>query len=206
MAKEKKKSASKLFIILLFLVLISGATGIALNYFGFLKKDVPEQELDNIGTRVEVISFTKKMMPDTYTALKNLDTETGVINKELGRLDDMAKAYPDQTKIISSEKKIWEKTQKELTTALSKLEKEAEAIYVSYMVNPEKGMKRIEDKKTSDLLVEVNKVITASRKQTARLKVVKEKTLIEKIKNKLFSSSLHMGSKFGDEYTLFSFS
>ncbi len=182
--KKKKKSATRLFIILLIFVVIIGTGAFFLynNYFN--NKEGPEKKLENIEIKKELISFSINMLPDIYTALLDLNEEMGVIKKEIERLNNMEKEYPQQKKIILSEKKIWDKTQKGHFTVLSKLEKEIEAIYVSYMVNPEKGMKRIEDKKTTELLTETNKIITASKTQTERLKVVVELSFIDSLKEK----------------------
>ncbi|MCK5194097.1 MAG: hypothetical protein KAQ71_09825, partial [Desulfobulbaceae bacterium] len=109
-----------------------------------------------------------------YFGLVKMNSELLVINKEIERLDDMEKEFPQQLEIISSEKSIWTSIKKNVSDTIGLLEKEIETLYVAHKVNPAKGKKRIDAKK-KQLQESINKILKDTQLKTQRLKDIQGK-------------------------------
>lgn len=182
MAEKKGFSGTKLFLILLLIALIGG--GAAAYWFLIKKKEeLPHADLAHVKLNPEILSFAAVTIPNLYNGLLDLNNEVVLIDREIERLDGMAREYPQQRNIIFSEKKNWERLQKKLTITLNKLESSVEMIYVSYSVNREKGMEVI-DQQRETILAPVVDVLDESRPLTERLKTEEKKTLLDTIKEK----------------------
>ena len=62
-----------------------------------------------------------------------------LIDEELQRLKKIETDYPRQQRVVIVEKKNWISLRKRLIKEVEKLKKEIEEIYVTYLVNQEKG-------------------------------------------------------------------
>ncbi|MBC8319005.1 MAG: hypothetical protein H8E41_13995 [Desulfobulbaceae bacterium] len=160
-------------IILLVILLALLATG---GYFGYtrfyLKGDDTNtftKDLTHIPLQEEVLLSTYEKLPDVYFGLVDINKELQIINKEIERLTEMEKEYPQQIEIISSEKDIWNSVKQDISKTTTTLQKEIETLHVAYRVNQEKGQKRIADKK-DQLQESIRKTLEFSQTRTERLK------------------------------------
>ncbi len=169
-------------IVTVSLAILGGLTFFASGCFS-KDQEPANQELVNVKLKDEVITFTSDMLPDFYPVLVSVDNEIVLIDQELERFEQIEKEFPKKRSIVLSEKKNWRRTKNMLVTALFRLEKEIVTLYVSYSVNSENGLELI-DQKQSELIDRAEKAIDASNKLTQRLKVVEEKSFIDKIKDK----------------------
>ena len=167
---------SATIIVVLFVLILMGVGG----YFGYtkfyLKRGASEtftSNLDHVSLKEEILQATYEQLPNIYFGLVKMNSELLVINKEIERLQDMEKEFPQQLEIISSEKTIWTSIKKNVSDTLVLLEKEIETLYVAYMVNSEKGKKRIETKK-KQLQDTINKILEDTQLKTQRLKEIKK--------------------------------
>ena len=160
-------------IILLVILLALLATG---GYFGYtrfyLKGDDTNtftKDLTHIPLQEEVLLSTYEKLPDVYFGLVDINKELQIINKEIERLTEMEKEYPQQIEIISSEKNIWNSVKQDISKTTTTLQKEIETLHVAYRVNQEKGQKRIAEKK-DQLQESIRKTLEFSQTRTERLK------------------------------------
>ena len=170
------------FVVLLFLIIILGGGG----YYGYKNYYLKQQQgrgvvkdLKYVTLREEILLFTYKKLPGIYTGLLSFNSEMTLIDQELERLTTMEGEFPQQLEIISAEKGIWQETRNTLSSTLTEIETEIEAMYVSYKVNIEKGRKRIKEKKEG-VGNKINATIKTSNNQTSRLKEKKEVTAKKK--------------------------
>jgi hypothetical protein len=68
------------------------------------------------------------------------------MDKEIARIDAIAKKYPEQGKIAEKEKAALEKAKINLQKGFLKIEKPVKEIYVLFRVNPEQAMIQINEK------------------------------------------------------------
>jgi len=184
MTKKNKNNAGKLRVILLLLVTMIAIGGGFFGYTFFIAEKGPDNEMTNIHLKEETIAFVYTSMPDMYRCLSEINNEVVIIHKELERLEKIEKEYPKQKSIVISEKKLWGKTLKDLETTIENLEKNIKTLYVAYTVNREKGAELLESQNT-ELLASATEILEASKHQTKRLKNAEEKSLIDKIKEKI---------------------
>ena len=184
MGQEQTTSHLKWIIITAVLVILIAAAVVVAG--GFSKKKQPTFDLANIKLKQEILLFTYKRLPVLYSDLIQLNTEIDLIHKERERLKEIEAEFPQQKKIISDERANWNRVQNGLSTALSHVEKYIEKIYVTHLVNKAKAEKLI-NKEKEELTTGIKKALNASKPHTDRLKVVKKKTTIEKLKEKIFS-------------------
>ena len=152
--KKKRKWFSKKLVFILFLILTAmGASSLVVYKFYFapkdpesLKADYQKLELKNINLPEEMIRFCFDNFPDLYAAILNCNTEIGLMDKEIARIDDIAKQYPEQGKIAEKEKAVWEKAKINLQKSFLKIEKPVKEIYVLFRVNKEQAMIQINEK------------------------------------------------------------
>ena len=152
---------------------------------GFLNKnDQPQVGLSKLQLKKDIITFTFRKVPKIYSGLVKLDSEIVLIDKELERLKEIEAEFPKQKKIIITERNNWKKVKKDLRSSLSNLEKEVEKIYVTHLVNKDKGTELI-NKNMKPLVDTINKTLEASSPHTKRLIVVKRKSFFASLKDKL---------------------
>lgn len=175
MAKEKQKQQSppkktrvkKIIIILICLAVIGGG-GFAGYLFFFNTKGgvLPHVNLDTA-----VMAYTYSHMPDVYTELDSLNTDILLIDKEIARIQAIAKKYPDQQKITDAQIKQWESILKEHNKAIDAMEKTISEIYVSYRVDPQTGETLIQENK-NDLIQTARDALNAAKPMTDKLKEI----------------------------------
>lgn len=177
--KKRKIPFKKIFIFFLIITLLVGG-GAAVFYIYFTDKP---GEIKKSGLSKEILVFTFNFMPGVHTGIKSLNDEIIITEKEIERIKEIEKEYPDQEKITTSEKKIWDKNLLILTSFLVKQEKEIKDIYVSYQVNKETGQKLVDEKKEA-LATASTEVITPSTVLTEKIKAIEAaKGFLDKIKD-----------------------
>ncbi len=149
------------------------------------KNDQPQLDLSKLQLKEDIITFTFWKVPKIYSGLVKLDGEIDLIDKELERLKEIEAEFPKQKKIIINERKNWKKVKKDLRSSLSNLEKKVEKIYVTHLVNKDKGTELI-NKKMTPLVDTINKALEASSPHTKRLIVVEKKSVFASLKDNLF--------------------
>ncbi len=169
-------------IVIVSLAILGGLTFFASGCFS-KDQEPANQELVNVKLKDEVITFTSEMLPDFYPVLVSMDNEIVLVDQELERFEQIEKEFPKKRSIVLIEQKDWKRTKNRLIASLFRLEKEIVTLYVSYSVNPENGLELI-DQKQSELIERAEKSINASNELTQRLKVVEEKSFIDKLKDK----------------------
>ena len=153
---------------------------------GFLNKnDQPQLDLSKLQLKEDIISFTFRKVPKIYSGLVKLDSEIDLIDKELERLKEIEAEFPKQKRIIITERNNWKKIKKNLRSSLLNLEKEVENIYVTYLVNKNRGTELI-NKNMKSLVDTINKTLDASNPHTKRLIVVEKKSFLASLKDNLF--------------------
>ena len=82
MAKEKKRSGTKLFIALILLVMLLAAGGFLFSqYLAFEKQKQVDQALVNISLKAEILAFTNEKLPDIHAGLVKLNDSIRLIDK-----------------------------------------------------------------------------------------------------------------------------
>ena len=152
--KKKRKPIPKKLIFVVFLILLAlGASSFLVYRLYFAPKD-PESlkavyqktELKHVNLPEEMIRFCFDHFPDLYAALLTCNSQIILMDKEIARIDGIAKQYPEQGKIAEKEKAVWEKAKINLQKGFLKIEKPVKEIYVLFRVNPEQAMIQINEK------------------------------------------------------------
>ena len=152
--KKKRKPIPKKLIFVVFLILVAlGASSFVIYRLYFAPKD-PESlktqyrklELKHINLPEEMIRFCFDHFPDLYAAILTCNAEITLMDKEIARIDAIAKQYPEQGKIAEKEKAVLEKAKINLQKGFLKIEKPVKEIYVLFRVNPEQAMIQINEK------------------------------------------------------------
>lgn len=175
--EKKKKRFSKKLIVIILLILIAVGTSSYLVYTLYFssgnstdsKARYQKLELKYIHLPEEMRQFSFAYFPELYTAMITFNSEMGLFDKEIIRIEAIAQKYPDQKKIADKEKKIWEKAKKSLEKTFLKIEKPVAEIYVLFQVNKELGLTRIDDKK-KDLTDLALNALTPAQEMTRKLK------------------------------------
>lgn len=186
MAEKKRTVTLRKALTVGFLSLILAAG--LLSGCNFRKKGGPPHPvLLKVNLNEAIILFTFQRLPQTYSGLVRLNDEIILIDKELGRLQEVEAQFPRQKTIISSERSNWVRVQRGLYAAVAKLEKVIEKIYVTHLVNADRGKELIEQNAQS-LRAEVKEALDASVPHTGRLKTaVPNKNTLSRLKEKFFS-------------------
>ena len=183
MAEKKKSPAAKFIIIAAVVGILIAIAGVAAAGPSRSKEKAP-QELAKVGLKSEILSFVFQTTPDIYSGLVKLNNQALLIDKELERLEEIESEFPGQKRVITTEKLNWNKIQKALLAAISKIEKTVETLYVTHLVNPDKG-KALIDIEKKPLSQIVDEALTATAPHIKRLKTTKKKTFLDRIKEKL---------------------
>ncbi len=154
LTKKIKSLFSKKIIFFLILILIAlGAASLVVYKLHFapkspetLKASYHKLELKHINLPEEMVRFCFDNFPDLYAAIITCNNEIILIDKEIARIDEIAKKYPEQGKIAEKEKAVWEKTKINLQKGFLKIEKPVKEIYVLFNVNKEQAMIQINEK------------------------------------------------------------
>ena len=162
--------------------LIALAVAVAAGLSG--EKQTAARALAKVQLREEILAFTLRKIPDIYRGLVRFNDQILLIDRELERLSEIEAEFPRQKPIIHAERANWTRLQSGLFAALSRIEREVEKIYVTHLVNPDKGRSLIE-KENAPLLETVNQAIHTAGPQIRRLRVDKKKTFLDRLKEKL---------------------
>ena len=171
-----KKLPKKLIFIILLVLIAVGASGYVVYSIYFTSVDPfdPDAkyktvELEHINLPVEMMEFTFENFRGLYFSMIDVNKEINLLNSEIERIDAIAKKYPDQNKIADKEKKIWEKVKKTLEKTIIKIETPIKKLYVLVSVNPEQGMKQIEEKR-GELSELAANALKSTNEKTLKLK------------------------------------
>ncbi|HIE54860.1 MAG TPA: hypothetical protein EYP90_06725 [Chromatiaceae bacterium] len=145
----------------------------------------PQDELSKVQLNEDILAFAFKNTPRIYSGLVKINHEILLIDAELERLKGIETTYPRQQKIVAIEKANWKKIQRNLLDELAVVEKDIERIYVTYLVNKQKGKVLIKEK-ADTILSSINNTLQASTAHTQRLKPNRKKSFIQKFKAKFF--------------------
>jgi len=172
------------------LLLAGLAAGGWLAYTHFFQSDYPKAPLSYVDLDDTVLRFTWSQLPQVYAHMVSANAELDLMENEIDRIRRVGKAYPRQAKIVAPEIKRWEKNVHRLSGQLRRFQGQAEALYVTFRVNPEKGRNAIREK-GQNLASSMQEVIADVRGQTAPLKKARVapdgvKGVISKIKNRFF--------------------
>jgi hypothetical protein len=147
----------------------------------------PQVDLSKVQLRGDIVVFSYRVVPRIYSGLVKIDDELLLIDEELQRLKKIETDYPRQRGVVIAEKKNWISLRKDLVKALDKLKKEIEKIYVTYLVNKEKGEALI-DQKSDAILAVINSSLDETSPYTNRLRPPPVKqSFLDKIKSKFTS-------------------
>ena len=135
----------KLIFIAVLVLIALGASFFLIYKLYFAPKD-PESlkavyqktELKHVNLPEEMIRFCFDHFPDLYAALLTCNSQIILMDKEIARIDGIAKQYPEQGKIAEKEKAVWEKAKINLQKGFLKIEKPVKEIYVLFRFNAEK--------------------------------------------------------------------
>ncbi|MBF0379148.1 MAG: hypothetical protein HQK72_16960 [Desulfamplus sp.] len=159
--KKRKLFSKKIFFIMLVFISVGIASFVVYKiYFTkkvtqVVKREYIKKELPNIILAEEVIRFSFDLLPEFYDSTIIFNDSVIALENEVKRLNELGKQFPDQIKIAEKEIKVIEKENTKLKQTYEKLEKKVEALYVSYKVNQESGIKQIEEQK--------NEIFTSSK-------------------------------------------
>ena len=180
MLNQKGMSVIAIVLVLILLLALGGG-----GYYFYKQKQKgslpPQTTFDHIDINEDISIFLFERIPRLYTRVLQLNTELSLIAAELERIGELENEYPSGKQIVQTERAGWLKLQKSLQAVVQTAEKKIKSYYVAYMVNKETGKEMINDS-LDELLSQIDDVLETSRKETKRLKVVKEQTFMEKLK------------------------
>ncbi|MBF0225634.1 MAG: hypothetical protein HQK76_09295 [Desulfobacterales bacterium] len=174
--------SKKLLILFIFFLLIALA-GAFVTIISFNKEKNDTAGLKKLNYKQELTDFIFKMLPDIYLRLKFIDEKLILIEEEIKKLDALEKNYPQQKQIIASQKNIWDKTKKSLTSLCEKIGISLEAMYVTYLIDKNKGIELINDQK-DDLKTKINDEIESSKELLSKLKAETKQNFFDKLKSR----------------------
>lgn len=128
----------------------------------------PAEIFEHLSMKDALLAFTWQYLPESYGALRGLNAELRLIKEEILRIEAIAAQFPDQKRIPQTEIREWESLKREMETTLSRIQNALQALYVTHLVNAEKGEEAIRQEApgiTSDL----KNLHTLSREKTLRL-------------------------------------
>jgi hypothetical protein len=151
---KKRIQIPKKIIFVAFLILTAiGASSFLVYRLYFAPKDpaslkavYQKTELKHVNLPEEMIRFCFDHFPDLYAALLSCNAQITLMDKEIARIDGIAKKYPEQEKIAEKEKAVWEKAKINLQKGFLKIEKPVKEIYVLFRVNQEQAMIQINER------------------------------------------------------------
>ena len=172
------------WIVILFVILAFIAIGVVAAGSLSKKESLPRKTLSKIPLKENILSFTFRMLPKLYSGLVRVNDDIVLIDRELERLKQIETEFPRQQRIVSAERTNWQRIQKGLLTTIGRLETEIETVFVTYLVNAEKGKKLIAEQRKS-LVTTLYKAIEEASPQIRRLKPVVKKSPLDKLKKKI---------------------
>ena len=190
-AEPKKKFWLKKLIILLFILGILGGGGFFAYTKFFSNFDTEDGRvyqpvsLTHVTLPDEMLAFCFDRMPELYDALVAFNGEMDLFEAEIARIDAVATKYPDQKKIVDSQKKVWNKGMQSLKKSFEKLEKPIRETFVLFQVNQTQGQEKI-DQNVEQMIQAANEALEKSQKLTAPLKEAMPKVPEGMVKGTLY--------------------
>jgi hypothetical protein len=137
-------------ILLILLLFILGALG-AGGWFGwqiYNRSVQPRTQLAVAKVKPGLIAFAHSQLPNTYTLITSLDDTIVLVKGEIDRLTGIAKQYPAQKKLLDKEIDRLGSVEKELHDALGATLAGTETLYITYLIDPAKGLRAIKKQRT----------------------------------------------------------
>ncbi|MEA2059455.1 MAG: hypothetical protein U9P10_02815 [Thermodesulfobacteriota bacterium] len=175
---EKRKFFTLKKLLLIFaLVAALAVSGAVVYKFYFEKKldssssrpDYQEKELKHIDLPGEILKFSFEHFSEVYFILVEFNEEIIRIDREIERINAIAEKYPDQERIVTSEKRVWEKTREKGVDRFKKIQNEIKAVYVLFQVNRAAGIEKINED-VQDITTDAREALTPVADLTQRLK------------------------------------
>ncbi|MFO7884455.1 MAG: hypothetical protein R6U68_06505 [Desulfobacteraceae bacterium] len=175
---EKRKFFTlKKLLLILALVAALAVSGAVVYKFYFEKKsdssssrpDYQEKELKHIDLPGEILKFSFEHFSEVYFILVEFNKEIIRIDREIERINAIAEKYPDQERIVTSEKRVWEKTREKGVDRFKKIQNEIKAVYVLFQVNRAAGIEKIKED-IQDITTDAREALTPVAELTQRLK------------------------------------
>lgn len=149
---DKKKRVFRKWVFILLVSLVTAGAAASVVYILYLTPKGPggktraykPVQLSHVHLPEEMIQFSFEYFPDLFDLMVTYDTQMNLFDREIDRIDGIARKYPDQKKIADTEKKVWEKARNALEKAFLKIEKPVKETYVLFRVNREQGLVQIQ--------------------------------------------------------------
>ncbi len=97
---------------------------------------------ENIPPSQQVKSFIETMNPELDRKIQKINEELSIANNKIKQLEDLKKAFPNQTKMIDQKISLWQTLRKHLTQVSDEIAQQVEKAYVLYKINEIQGKKK----------------------------------------------------------------
>lgn len=172
-----------IFFTLIILMVMSGAGYIGVRQWW--AKNQPRSSLGAIKISADVLKWAYGHVPELYVQMVALDDIILLFERELDRLKELAKTYPDQKAIVAEESEKLIEKKDELTNILTEAGKAIEAIYVTYKIDTRKGQNKIGSKEMYDLGKNLKATLKSYRGLVHRINSQNPQKWTDKIKEML---------------------
>lgn len=136
-----------LLLVLLFALAALGAGG----WFGwriYSRSTQPRTQLVGAKVKPDLIAFAYGQLPNAYALIMELDDTMALVEGEIDRLAGIAKQYPAQKSLLDKEIENLETVKTEMDQALTTTLAATETLYVTYLMDPAKGLRAIKKQRT----------------------------------------------------------
>lgn len=135
-------------VILLLLALALAGGGGYWAYLNYYKKEPPRTKLVSLKVKEEVVQFAHdRVSRSLHHNMVMLDDIVVMMDQELKRLQRIGKKFPDQNKIIASQKGELTVSRDRLAAVLKEVTARIEKIYVTWLVDRSQGTGLIQSQK-----------------------------------------------------------
>jgi hypothetical protein len=137
-------------ILLILLLFILGALG-AGGWFGwqiYSRSIQPRTQLAVAKVKPGLMDFAHSQLPNTYALITSLDDTIVLVKGEIDRLTGIAKQYPAQKELLGKEIEKLGTAKTELDQALTATLGDTETLYITYLIDPAKGLREIKRQRT----------------------------------------------------------
>jgi len=135
-------------VIALVLVLAVAAGGGYWAYNKYYKIEPPRTKLASMKVKEELVQFAyERVSHALHYNLVTIDDIVVMMDKELKRLQRIAKKFPDQKGIVDPQIEELTRSRERLAKAMKEVTAAIEKIYVTWLVDPSKGAGQIKSRK-----------------------------------------------------------
>jgi len=135
-------------VIALVLILALAAGGGYWAYNNYYKKEPPRTKLASIKVKEELVQFTHdRVSRALHYNLITIDDIVVMMDKELKRLQRIAKKFPDQKGIVDPQIEALTRAREHMAKTLKEVTAAIEKIYVTWLVDRSKGTGQINSRK-----------------------------------------------------------